>query len=172
MHDWQNIAEQHGPLVWNVAYRVLQNRNDAADCHQEVFVDAMGRTAGKTIDNWAAFLRWLTVQRAIDRLRSRNRQYQRICAEQPVDELPIASSAGNEVEWNELIEIVRQKLTRIPVAQAQVFWLNCVEDVDLADIAEQLNITANHARVLLHRSRVRLRTALSQSHPSLVERQK
>ena len=130
MHDWQNIAEQHGPLVWKVAYRILQNRNDAADCHQEVFVDAMGRTTGKTIENWAAFLRWLTVQRAIDRLRSRNRQYQRICAEQPIDELPTASSTGNEVEWNELIEIVRLELARIPVAQAQVFWLHCVENVE------------------------------------------
>ena len=44
MHDWQNIAEQHGPLVWRVAFRVLQDRDDAADCHQEVFVDASAGT--------------------------------------------------------------------------------------------------------------------------------
>lgn len=170
MHDWQSIAEQHGPLVWRVAFRVLQDRDDAADCHQEVFIDAMRRTMSRTIDDWPAFLRWLTVRRAIDRLRSRNKQRGRIDAENAVEEMTTDVTANSEAEWNELINIVRSELANIPVLQAQIFWLHCIEDIALSDIAIQLELSHNYARVLLHRCRERLRAAMECNHPSLIER--
>ena len=46
MHNWREIATEYGPLVWRVAYRMLQDHEDAADCHQDVFVDAMRRATG------------------------------------------------------------------------------------------------------------------------------
>ena len=172
MHDWHDIVERHGPLVWQTAYRLLQNRDDAADCHQEVFVDAIRRTAEKTIEDWAAFLRWLTVRRAIDRLRSRRRHRSAMDFEQAVDELSVPATSADVVEWNELLSIVRSEMTELPDIQAQVFWLHCIEGVSLSDIANQLNVSANHARVLLHRSRRRLRDALERRYPSLSGRQK
>jgi len=172
MHDWQYIAKEHDPHVWSVAYRVLQDPEDAADCHQDVFVDAMRRTEGKTIEDWGAFLRWLTVRRAIDRLRGRQRQNEKMDTDQSVDAVGVASTPSSEAEWNELLDIVREELTNIPAIQAQVFWLHCVENVSLNDIAKQLNLSANRTRVLLYRSRKKLRKVLEQNHPSLIERQK
>ncbi len=171
MHDWQHIAEQHGPLVWQVAYRVLQNEEDAADCHQEVFVDAMRRTANDVIADWAPFLRWLTVRRALDRLRSRNRQLDRVDWKQPVEEVQANAATSCQAEWNELIEVVRHELSNIPPMQAQVFWLHCIEEAPISDIATQLDVSENHVRVLLYRSRERLRATLKRDHPSLIERQ-
>jgi RNA polymerase sigma factor (sigma-70 family) len=170
MHDWQNIVTQHGPLVWRVAYRVLQDRDDAADCHQEVFIDAMRRTRSTTIEDWPAFLRWLTVQRAIDRLRSRNKLRDRINAESNVDEIKTHVAPDSEAELKELTVIVRAELANIPDLQAQVFWLHCIEEVALSDIAVQLKLSHGHARVLLHRGRERLRAAMELNHPSLIEK--
>lgn len=170
MDDWQNIVQQHGPLVWRVAFRVLQDCDDAADCHQEVFLDAMRRTRPGTVDDWPGFLRWLTVRRAIDRLRSRTRQRDRINAEYAVEETIVNVCANREAEWNELIDAVRSELADIPELQAKVFWLHCIEHVALSDIAIQLELSPNHARVVLHRGRERLRAALELNHPSLIEK--
>ncbi|MEP3479955.1 MAG: sigma-70 family RNA polymerase sigma factor [Fuerstiella sp.] len=170
MHDWQHIVKQHGPLVWHVAFRVLQNRDDTADCHQEVFVEAIRRTESSAIDDWPAFLRWLTVRRAIDRLRSRTRQRDRIDPELEVYELAGNAPADSDTDWTELIGIVRSELARIPELQAQVFWLHCIEEVEMSDVAIQLELTQSHTRVLLHRCRERLRAALEFKHPSLIDR--
>lgn len=170
MHDWQNIVKKHGPLVWRVAFRVLQDRDDAADCHQEVFIDAIRRTKSTTIDDWPAFLRWLTVQRAIDRLRSRNKLRDRIDAETEVDEVITHVAPDSEANLNELTVIVRAELANIPELQAQVFWLHCIEEVALSEIASQLRLSHSHVRVLLHRCRERLRVAMEINHPSLTEK--
>ena len=41
MTDWKIIVEQHGGLVWATAYRLVGNREDAADCFQETFLEAV-----------------------------------------------------------------------------------------------------------------------------------
>ena len=153
-----------------MAFRVLQDRDDAADCHQEVFVDAMRRAKSATIEDWPAFLRWLTVQRAIDRLRSRNKLRNRIDSQKEVGEILTHVMPDSEAELKELTVIVRAELANIPDLQAQVFWLHCIEEVALSDIAVQLKLSHSHARVLLHRCRERLRAAMELNHPSLVRK--
>jgi DNA-directed RNA polymerase specialized sigma24 family protein len=37
VHDWQAIVKEHGPMVWQTAYRLLVNRSDTADCFQDAF---------------------------------------------------------------------------------------------------------------------------------------
>jgi RNA polymerase sigma factor (sigma-70 family) len=86
-----------------------------------------------------------------------------------MSDLPLPASAEGDAEWNELIDVIRSELTKIPDPQAQVFWLHCVEEVSLNDISMQLETSVNHIRVLLHRSRSRLRAVLQRDHPSLIE---
>ena len=73
MHDWEQICETHGPLVWSTVYRVLNDHTRALDCYQDVFLEAFERTADREVRDWPSLLRWLSVRRAIDRLRQRSR---------------------------------------------------------------------------------------------------
>ena len=168
MHDWRDIVDSHAELVWRIAYRVLRDENDAADCHQDVFMDALSRAQEKPVANWPAFLRWLTVRRAIDLLRRRRRRSATRIAAHPSPE-----SGGDRPDercsWSELMEIVRTELTALPSNQAEVFWLHCVEETPLVEIAAKLRVSANHARVLLYRARSKLKTQLAHKHPSLAE---
>ena len=43
MTDWSQIVQEHGPLVWRTAYRLLNHEADAADCFQRTFVSASRR---------------------------------------------------------------------------------------------------------------------------------
>ena len=42
MPDWEAIIREHGPAVWQTAYRLVNDRADADDCMQETFVAAVG----------------------------------------------------------------------------------------------------------------------------------
>lgn len=69
MIDWQIIIKEHGPVVWQTAYRLLGNHADAADCFQETFVSALEFCQHQRVRNFSALLARLATTRAIDQLR-------------------------------------------------------------------------------------------------------
>ena len=44
MPDWPAIVTEYGPLAWRVAYRLVAHDADAADCVQNTFTRALGRS--------------------------------------------------------------------------------------------------------------------------------
>jgi RNA polymerase sigma-70 factor (ECF subfamily) len=63
---------------------------------------------------------------------------------------------------DELAARLREAIALLPQQQAEVFCLHAFEELSDRQIARQLNITAGHVRVLLHRARVRLRELLAE----------
>ena len=82
MNDWNRILDEHGPVVWRYALRLLGNETDAADCYQAVLLEAFELSNSTEIRDWSAFLRRLAVLRSLDRLRER---YRRRIEGRPVD---------------------------------------------------------------------------------------
>ena len=64
MTDWSPIIEQHGPLVWQTAYRLLNHEADAADCFQQVFLTAIRLDQKEKVHYWPALLKKLATARA------------------------------------------------------------------------------------------------------------
>jgi RNA polymerase sigma-70 factor, ECF subfamily len=166
MHDWPEIREQHGPLVWRTVYRILRDHAEALDCLQDVFAEVIARPPPEEVLSWPAFLRWLAVRRALDRLRRRRAEGRRVVS---IDEAALCESSANgppvEAEWNELIERVRSEVARLPAQQAEAFWLQCVEQMSQAEIGRQMGVTAGAVGVLVHRARQKLRHSLADLNP-------
>ena len=165
MLTWQELVDQHGPLVWRLAYRLLGNEHDSADCYQTVFVQAYEASKREAIANWPGFLSRLTTTRAIDLLRVRFRH----ChpeSETMLREAP--SSAADDPQQvaacRELIGRLREALTHLPANQAEVFCLRYFEQLSNQEISLQLAINANHVGVLLHRAREELRKCIGETN--------
>jgi RNA polymerase sigma-70 factor (ECF subfamily) len=166
MTDWPQIVEQHGPLVWRTAFRLLTNEPDAADCFQRTFVSALELERKEAIRNWPGLLRRLATIRALECLRQRRRD-----ASQTT--LPEAGAADTRTpdpveaaERGELAEHLRGALAELDARQAQVFCLACLEGFSYAEVAEQLGVTENHVGVLLNRARTSLRERLQGHRPA------
>lgn len=162
--DWQAIIKEHGPAVWQTAYRLLGDHTDAADCFQETFVSAFEICRRQRVRNFAALLVRLANARAIDQLRRRFRRsrYRANPDEWAVvhDESPCPSQ---QVQDRELAGRVRQLISQLPPLEAQAFCLRYLNDMSYREIAEELGVNTNAAGVLLHRARTRLREALDLS---------
>ena len=170
MTDWSNIVRQHGPLVWNTAYRLLSNDADASDCFQEAFVSAWKLSRRETVRHWPALLKRLTTARALERLRGRYRQADRYEAwpESPMidDGTPDPSQRATQ---EELADQLRRALTQIDSQQAEVFCLCVFEEQEYRAVAEQTGLTVNHVGVLLHRAKKSLQDLMS--NPQTVSRE-
>jgi RNA polymerase sigma factor (sigma-70 family) len=161
MNNLEEIRSQHGRLVWNTVYRILQDHADSLDCYQDVFCEVIERASWKTVENWPGYLRWLATRRAIDRLRSRKRRQDRF---NQGDVALVQSSAARPCETahlNELAVRVRRELTKLPQRQAEAFWLHCVEEMSYEEVSRQLGVETSTVGVLIHRAKLRLRKVLA-----------
>jgi RNA polymerase sigma-70 factor, ECF subfamily len=166
MVDWNKILAAHGPTVWRTVYRLLGQHADALDCYQETFLAAYRSVGRQPVAHWPSFLTSLATRRAIDRLRQRGRSHRLLAS---LDDVPEPVGHGDSpvehAQGAERLDEVRWLLAGLPEKQAEVFWLSCVEGMQHRDIGDQLQISAGEVRVLLHRARTRLRSALEPRLP-------
>jgi RNA polymerase sigma-70 factor (ECF subfamily) len=166
MDDWQEIERQHGPTVWRIAYRLLNNRADADDCYQETFVQAVQLAMSEPVRNWRALLTRLATCRALDRLRQRATESDH-CGGFPEEPILDRRSIDpvQEAESEELRRLLREALSTVNDLQAQAFCLRYFEGFRCEDIADQLGITRNNVDQLLTRARGHLRRWLQAHWP-------
>ncbi len=161
MTHWESVVEQYGNLVWVTAYRLLGDRDDAADCFQEAFLTALKISRRQKVRSWGALLTRLVTCRAIDRLRRNIRRTNRFDAS---PDLTLVESRNptpsQELQATELAARLRHTLTLLPPLQAEVFSLRYVSELSYGDIARELKMKKSAVGVLLHRARRRLKKLL------------
>jgi RNA polymerase sigma-70 factor (ECF subfamily) len=169
--DWSQIVQQHGPLVWTTVYRLLRHDADAADCFQRTFLSALVLSRTQTVRNWPGLLRRLGTARALESLRQRLRQAQRV---QPLlAEIEVSSNSpepDQAAAIRELSDHLREALAELDARQAQVFCLICLDGLSYAETADELGLTTNHVGVLLNRARLGLRDRLRGHEPAAARR--
>lgn len=161
MTDWEAVVGQHVEIVRRTVYRLVGNHADAWDCVQETFLEAVRIDRREPVRDWAALLRHLATARALDLLRARCRQ--RVRRDSDVDPaLAIGRepSPPSHAELSELADRLRAAVGQLPRRQAQVFCLNCFEQMTSEEVGRRLGISPAAARVLLSRARRHLQRLL------------
>jgi len=163
VHDWNQILDDFGPVVWRQTLRMLGNASDAADCFQTVMLEAFELSQRQEVRNWSGLLRRLAILRALDSLRVR---YRNLTDPRPVEEIAIPAKgdrdASANLEQQELAERLRMALARLPKLQTEAFSLRWIDGLSNEEVSQEMRITANHVGVLLHRARLALRGLMSE----------
>jgi RNA polymerase sigma-70 factor (ECF subfamily) len=160
---------RHQDRVYNMAYRMLGNREDALDLSQEVFLTvfrSLGRFEAK-----ARFSTWLyrvTVNRGRDELRRRgsvkHTRPQSIDAARNGENPREIASAGppppEEAVGREMRERVEEAIGDLPADTRDVLVLRDREDLSYEEIAEILEIPVGTVRSRLNRARTLLKELL------------
>jgi RNA polymerase sigma-70 factor (ECF subfamily) len=156
--DWKTIIKEHGPAVWQTAYRLLGNDADAADCFQDTFVGALELSRRQRVRNFPALLARLATTRAIDQLRRRFRRGRNGSFECGRPEEPDNNSnPAQYAQQQELAGMLKTALVHLQPQEAQVFCLRYLNDMSYRQIANELGIKTSATGVILHRARIKLR---------------
>lgn len=173
MTDWKSLVSQHGQLVWRTVFRLVGNDADALDCFQETFLEAIKVDRKETVRVWPAMLRHLATMRALDLLRTRYRQRNRIDPLfDPDSTVNKSPDPRQQAEAGELAEQLREALTELPDQQAELFCLCRLDELSYQEAATRLGLEINTVGVLLHRARKRLQEllALKDSESGVIKR--
>jgi RNA polymerase sigma-70 factor (ECF subfamily) len=154
--DFERQLRECQRLVFRVAYAVLDDRADAEEVTQDVFLQAYRKLAtlseaGK-FRAWVARMSWrlaINRQRAASRARRRDTSWWQWSAPRP----PSVEKLAAEREFQSRL---RAEIERLPEKLRAVLLLSAVEELDTREIAETLQIPEGTVRSRLHLARKQL----------------
>lgn len=152
------LVGRHLKKAYRVAYRYLNQAQDAEDLVQEAFIAALRRI--DSFDSTRPFAPWfyrILVNRCLNARKSRAR---RGTVELSREVVSGRASPLLEAERSELRQQLREAMEELPDRQKTIVALSDVEGFTSPEIAEMLNITDGTVRWHLHQARRVLRNAL------------
>jgi RNA polymerase sigma factor (sigma-70 family) len=132
------LVRRHGPMVWGVCRRVLQNHHDAEDAFQATFLVLARKAASilprEMVGNW---LYGVAQQTA---LKARATRAKRQARERQVKEMPEPAALPEPDRWPNLEHLLDQELSRLPDKYRVVLVLCDLGDKTRKEAARQLQI--------------------------------
>ena len=151
-----DIVREHQSMVFSMAYHFLHDRGRAEEVAQDVFLRLYHHGDSiKSGDHLIFWLRKVTCRRAIDEIR-------KLPAVPPASLEDIAEPAEETHNPDPLLsEGLRRMVASLPNDARAVIILRFQEELDLAEIAEILDIPINTVKSRLQRSLEVLREKIS-----------
>lgn len=157
--------------VYNAALSIVQNREDAEDVAQEVFIEAYRSVAAFRGD--ASLRTWLyriAVNRSLDLLRHRKRAKRGAPTRSlnddsgpgPILDVPHFDHPGVQLERQEQARLVFAAIDQLPERQKAAFVLLRVEGLSQKEAAQALEISEGALESLISRAQLSLRRMLEE----------
>jgi RNA polymerase sigma factor (sigma-70 family) len=153
------LYEQYAKSMFNICFRMLNNRDDAEDALQEAFVQVfrnIGKYRGEaTIGSW---IKRIVVNHCINIIRKRKVYWE------SADELDIPDMQEvDEQEFAGTVARVKDAVNRLPDGYRVVLSMYIFEDYSHREIAQMLNITESTAKTQYMRAKEKVRQLLQGS---------
>jgi len=150
-------------MVYRVARAIMGCADDAHDVAQDALVrayEAIGTYNGS--HQFGAWLRRITVNRAISRIRERRRATRLVRSGAPVSPpSPAADNPADSASVRELEQHLRRAIERLPLKQRLAITLFALQDMSLAETAEAIGCSVSAVKSHVHRARRKLTLSLS-----------
>jgi RNA polymerase sigma factor (sigma-70 family) len=155
------LYKLYSKSMFNIGYRIVNNRDEAEDVLQEAFISAF-----RNLDHYrgdASFGSWLkriVVNKAINMIKSRRTE------RLPEDEnFDVREEVWPEEDFPHSVEQVRKAIERLPDGYRSVLSLYLLEGYDHSEIAEILGISESTSKSQFNRSKKKLRDILEGGNP-------
>jgi len=171
--SFQELVKRHEKKIYNLAYKIMGNKEDASDVLQETFLQAFRKIPGfKSKAKFSTWLYRIAVNICLMRKR-RQKKMKTVSLDVPIltkqeDEIrrelrddwsksPLASLESEEVK-----RALSDAIDSLPEEYRTVFLLRGVNGFSNEEVANALKISLPAVKSRLHRARLFLRDKLSE----------
>ncbi len=157
--SWEDVARRYGRFLYNVAYRLAGNDDDANDLAQEALLRVRKGLESYQPGSMEAWLSRIVTNVFLDEVRRRKRR--------PVEALPadpdrlLPPSAAADVPTDRLSDEVQSALRSLPEDFRAAVVLCDVVGLSYEEISEALDVPVGTVRSRIHRGRRALRNELA-----------
>lgn len=161
--SWEEIARDHGRFLYNVAYRLTGNDDDARDLVQESLLRVRRGLLTYQPGSLEGWLARIVTNVFLDEVRRQRRRPVQALPDDPDRVLPATVSADDAADAAGLSDEIQVALASLPEEFRVPVVLRDVADRTYEEIAGSLGVPVGTIRSRLHRGRRMLRAALVES---------
>ncbi len=172
--SYEQLVQRHMNRVYTIVYRVVNNKEEAEDITQEVFVKVFNGL--RKFDQKSSFSTWLyriatnSAFDAFDKLKKHSKNTSSVSrhvdGEDAVDALSLQESPipGPEAEvvQSELRECIHRVLKKLDHDHTRVLLLRDFENLSYDEIADVLQANLSAVKMRIHRARLAFQQIFSQ----------
>ncbi len=153
----QKLYHLYAKAMYNVCYRMMNNREEAEDQLQESFTEAFVRLESFRFESaFGAWLKRITVNKCINSLKKRKAELV------PVVELPEKPAEEDNDVSGLTTEHIRKALEKLPEGYRVIFSLYLLEGYDHVEISQIMGISEETSKSQYSRARQRMKEILKQ----------
>jgi RNA polymerase sigma-70 factor (ECF subfamily) len=155
---WEEVARTHGRFLYNVAYRLTGNDDDAYDLVQEALLRVRKGLETYQPGSMEGWLSRIVTNVFLDEVRRKRRRPVEVMPEDPERLLP--ATPGADEPTDRLSDDVQAALRRLPEDFRTAVVLCDVVGLSYEEISDALSVPVGTVRSRIHRGRRLLRAAL------------
>jgi RNA polymerase sigma factor (sigma-70 family) len=157
---YYELYKLYSKAMYNVAFRIVNNVDEANDILQEAFLDAFTRIKDfRQETTFGAWVKQIVIHRSISFLRKRKTEFVDL-DETNVEDLAEQEPDEDETEYK--IERIKEAMLLLPDASRIIISLFLLEGYDHEEIGQVLGISINSSRTQFLRAKKKLIEILKQ----------
>jgi RNA polymerase sigma-70 factor (ECF subfamily) len=153
-----SLYDQYSKAMYNLAFRILNNREDTEDILQEAFVECFRNIKSFRFEStFGAWLKKIVVNKCINHIKKRKIDLEYY------ETLPVSIYEEDEnVEYE--TEKIFRGIEKLPDGYRIILTLYLLEGYDHTEISQILGISESTSKSQYSRAKEKLRTLLSNNH--------
>jgi RNA polymerase sigma-70 factor (ECF subfamily) len=159
---WEEVARVYGRKIYNFAYRLTGNSNDAHDLVQEVLLRVRKGLANYQPGSFEGWLWRITRNAFLDDVRKRKRRPTSPLPDE-IDRFDVVTSDAADVEYGRITlgDDIQKALLELPVEFREAVVLCDVVGLSYEEIAQATAVPIGTVRSRIHRGRKMMRELLT-----------
>ncbi len=154
---YKELINRHKDYAFTVAYRILNNREDAEEVAQDAFMQVFGALSSFNADS--KFTTWfyrIVFNAAL--MQKRKNKVELVDIQNSSDAFLVkhSSDSAEDLQKNERKMAIQKALRNLSADDTAMITLFYLKELSLEEIAEITKISAETAKVKIHRARKRL----------------
>lgn len=159
---FSEIVSRYQSKIFNIVYRIVENREDAEDLTQEIFV-RIYKSIGKfreesELSTWIYRIAYNTT---LSEFRKKRLVFTSIDDVQPLSE-DSTDVVFEDREGEKQIELLEQALSKLSPEEVFLITLFYMEEKAISEIADVSDLTVSNVKVKLHRIRRKLAAGMEE----------
>ncbi len=168
--NFENIYNQHKVLVYNLAINYLQNKEDAQEITQDVFVQL--HQSLSQFKNQSSIKTWIyriTINKSLDLIKNKKSQKRffifgkRSENEFEYNSLTTFEHPGILIENKEKSKILFDIINQLPEKQKTAFLLSKLDELSNPEVSEIMQLSISAVESLIFRAKTTLREKISKN---------
>jgi len=160
------LVSRYSDKIYNLALRILRNREDAEDVLQETFLQVLRKL--DTFDERSTFFTWIYrigTNTSLMKLRKKKQIFAELPDKPDLEDkvfVDWSQDPSLDVQNEEIKKILDQAIGELSEIYRSVFILRDLEHLSIKETGKILNISEENVKIRLRRARLFLRDKISQ----------